>query len=106
MGFCSYETAWTGLHKLQCAPTARSFCQDGRDAVRRKERPALHKELVLAATDKEGPVPLTHTADNDAETSRLFYITCCRPFPTTASSLRFAASTQYPISRHCRIWRW
>ena len=63
----------------------------------------LHKELVLAATDKEGPVPLTHAADNDAEASRLFYMTCCRPFPPTASSLRFAASTQYPKCRHRRI---
>jgi transposase-like protein len=76
MGFGSYETAWTWLHKLRSAMVRSDseplgpFVEMDEALVGGKGGP--HKELVLAAAEKGGRVRLAHAANNDAATCRLF----------------------------------
>ena len=76
MGFGSYETAWTWLHKLRSAMVRSDseplgpFVEMDEALVGGKGGP--HKELVLAAAEKGGPVRLAHAANNDAETCKHF----------------------------------
>ena len=70
MGFGSYETAWTWLHKLRAALVRPEreplgpFVQIDEALVGGKGGP--HKELVLVAAEANGRVRLAH-ADNDDE---------------------------------------
>lgn len=76
MGFGSYETAWTWLHKLRAA-MARSdseplgpFVQTDETLVGGKGGP--HKELVLVAAEANGRVRLAHVENNDTATCGRF----------------------------------
>ena len=76
MGFGSYETAWTWLHKLRSA-MARSdseplgpFVEMDEALVGGKGGP--HKQLVLAAAEKGGRVRLAHAENNDTDTCKRF----------------------------------
>lgn len=76
MGFGSYETAWTWLHKLRAAlvrperePLGRSVQVD-EALVGGKGSP--HKELVLVAAETDGRVRLAHADNNDAKTLKTF----------------------------------
>ena len=76
LGFGSYETAWTWLHKLR-AGMVRSdsdplgpFVQLDKALVGGKGGP--HKELVLVAAEANGRVRLAHADNNDAGTCKRF----------------------------------
>lgn len=76
MGFGSYETAWTWLHKLRSA-MVRSvsepmgpFVQVDEALVGGKGGP--HKELVLVAAEANGRVRLAHAENNDTATCGRF----------------------------------
>ena len=76
MGFGSYKTAWSWLHKLRAA-MARSdseplgpFVQIDEALVGGKGGP--HKELVLVAAEANGRVRLAHADNNDATTLKQF----------------------------------
>jgi transposase-like protein len=76
MGFGSYGTAWTWLHKLRSA-LARidseplgPFVQIDEALVGGKGGP--HKELVLVAAEANGRVRLAHADNNDAGTLKQF----------------------------------
>jgi transposase-like protein/Zn ribbon nucleic-acid-binding protein len=58
MGFGSYKTAWSWLHKLRAA------------MVRSDSGP--HKELVLVAAEANGRVRLAHVENNDKDTVKRF----------------------------------
>ena len=71
MGFGSYETAWTWLHKLRASlvrpnrePLARDVQVD--EAFVGAKRAG--KSLVLVAKESHGRVRMTHAENNDAET--------------------------------------
>jgi transposase-like protein len=76
MGFGSYETAWTWLHKLRAALVRPDreplgpFVQIDEALVGGKGGP--HKELVLVATEPGGRVRLAHVENNDAGTLERF----------------------------------
>jgi transposase-like protein/Zn ribbon nucleic-acid-binding protein len=76
MGFGSYETAWTWLHKLRAAMVRSDseplgpFVQIDEALVGGKGGP--HKELVLVAAEAGGRVRLAHAANNDAATLKRF----------------------------------
>jgi hypothetical protein len=76
MGFGSYETAWTWLHKLRSAMVRSDseplgpFVQVDEALVGGKGGP--NKELVLVAAEKNGRVRLAHADNNDAETLKKF----------------------------------
>ena len=76
MGFGSYETAWTWLHKLRSAMMRSDseplgpFVEMDEALVGGKGGP--HKQLVLAATEKCGRVRLAHAENNDAATCKRF----------------------------------
>lgn len=76
MGFGSYKTAWTWLHKLRRAMVrSRSapmgpFVQVDEALVGGKGGP--HKELVLVAAEADGRVRLAHAANNDEGTCERF----------------------------------
>jgi Zn ribbon nucleic-acid-binding protein len=76
MGFGSYRTAWTWLHKLRAAlsPEGREplgpFVQVDETLVGGKGGP--HKELVLVAAELGGRVRLAHADNNDAGTLKCF----------------------------------
>jgi transposase-like protein len=76
MGFGSYETAWTWLHKLRSAMVRSDsepmgpFVEMDEALVGGKGGP--HKQLVLAAAEKGGRVRLAHAENNDAETCKRF----------------------------------
>ena len=76
MGFGSYETAWTWLHKLRAALVrpAREplgpFVQIDEALVGGKGGP--HKELVLVAAEPGGRVRLAHAHNNDEGTLKRF----------------------------------
>src|SRR5688572_25038267 len=76
MGFGSYETAWTWLHKLRAAlvRTDREplgpFVQVDEALVGGKGGP--NKELVLVAAEAGGRVRLAHADNNDAGTLKAF----------------------------------
>lgn len=76
MGFGSYETAWTWLHKLRSA-MGRSESEPLGPFVEMDEalvggRGGPHKQLVLAAAEKGGRVRLAHAENNDAVTCKRF----------------------------------
>jgi Zn ribbon nucleic-acid-binding protein len=76
MGFGSYRTAWTWLHKLRAAlaPEGREplgpFVEMDETLVGGKGGP--HKELVLVAAEAGGRVRLAHADNNDAATLKRF----------------------------------
>ena len=76
LGFGSYETAWTWLHKLRAAMVRSDseplgpFVEMDEALVGGKGGP--NKELVLAAAEKGGRVRLAHAANNDAQTCKRF----------------------------------
>ena len=76
MGFGSYETAWTWLHKLRAAlvRTDREplgpFVQVDEALVGGKGGP--NKELVLVAAEAGGRVRLAHADNNDTGTLKAF----------------------------------
>ena len=76
MGFGSYKTAWTWLHKLRAALVRPDreplgpFVQMDEALVGGKGGP--HKELVLVAAEDDGRVRLAHAENNDDDTLKLF----------------------------------
>ena len=76
MGFGSYETAWTWLHKLRAAMVRSEseplgpFVQADEALVGGKGGP--HKELVLVASEAGGRVRLAHVDNNDEGTLKRF----------------------------------
>lgn len=76
MGFGSYETAWTWLHKLRSAMVRSKseplgpFVEMDEALVGGKGGP--HKQLVLVAAERCGRVRLAHAGNNDAETCKRF----------------------------------
>ena len=76
MGFGSYRTAWTWLHKLRAAMVRSDseplgpFVQIDEALVGGKGSP--HKELVLVAAEANGRVRLAHVENNDAGTLKRF----------------------------------
>ena len=76
MGFGSYETAWTWLHKLRSA-MVRSDSEPMGPFVQLDEtlvggRGGPNKQLVLVASESGGRVRLVHADNNDAETCKRF----------------------------------
>jgi len=76
MGFGSYKTAWSWLHKLRAAMVRSDsepmgpFVQIDEALVGGKGGP--HKELVLVAAEANGRVRLAHVENNDTETCKRF----------------------------------
>lgn len=76
MGFGSYETAWTWLHKLRAAMVRSDseplgpFVQIDETLVGGKGGP--HKQLVLVAAEANGRVRLVHAENNDTVTCKSF----------------------------------
>ena len=76
MGFGSYKTAWTWLHKLRAAVVRPEreplgpFVQMDEALVGGKGGP--HKELVLVAAEVDGRVRLAHAETNDKATLKRF----------------------------------
>src|SRR5947207_5530731 len=76
MGFGSYKTAWSWLHKLRAAMVRpdreplRPFGQAAETLVGGKGSP--HKELVLVAAEANGRVRLAHADNNDEGTLKSF----------------------------------
>ncbi len=76
LGFGSYETAWTWLHKLRAALVREDreplgpFVQIDEALVGGRGSP--NKELVLVAAEPNGRVRLAHAANNDAATLKRF----------------------------------
>lgn len=76
LGFGSYETAWTWLHKLRAALVREDreplgpFVQIDEALVGGKGSP--NKELILVAAESNGRVRLAHAANNDTATCKRF----------------------------------
>ena len=76
MGFGSYETAWTWLHKLRAAMVRSDseplgpFVEMDEALVGGKGGP--HKQLVLVAAEANGRVRLSHAENNDEGTCQRF----------------------------------
>ena len=76
MGFGSYKTAWSWLHKLRAAMVRPDreplgpFVQIDEALVGGKGGP--HKELVLVAAEANGRVRLAHVENNDEGTCKRF----------------------------------
>jgi transposase-like protein len=76
MGFGSYKTAWSWLHKLRAAMVRSDseplgpFVQVDEALVGGKGGP--HKELVLVAAEANGRVRLAHVENNDKDTVKRF----------------------------------
>jgi Zn ribbon nucleic-acid-binding protein len=76
MGFGSYKTAWSWLHKLRAAMVRSDseplgpFVQLDEALVGGKGGP--HKQLVLIAAESNGRVRLAHAENNDAGTLKHF----------------------------------
>jgi transposase-like protein/Zn ribbon nucleic-acid-binding protein len=76
LGFGSYKTAWSWLHKLRAA-MVRSDSEPLGPFVQIDEalvggRGGPHKELVLVAAEANGRVRLAHVENNDKDTCKLF----------------------------------
>ena len=75
LGFGSYKTAWTWLHKIRTAMVRPEreplgpFVQMDEALVGGKGGP--HKELVLVAAEPDGRVRLAHAENNDAATLKV-----------------------------------
>ena len=88
MGFGSYETAWTWLHKIRAA-----LVRPGRDALRDDVEmdegfvggKSLGKSMVLVATETDGRVRLAHALTNDEETIKPFADANVSPDATVTS---------------------
>ena len=80
MGFGSYETAWTWLHKLRAAMVRSDseplgpFVEMDEALVGGKGGP--HKQLVLVAAEANGRVRLSHAENNDEATLKQFADDC------------------------------
>jgi transposase-like protein len=75
MGFGSYETAWTWLHKIRSAlvrPNREPLADDVQIDEAFVGAKRAGKSLVLAAKEVCGRVRLTHADNNDAETVKRF----------------------------------
>ena len=76
MGFGSYKTAWSWLHKLRAAMVRPEreplgpFVQVDETLVGGKGSP--HKELILVAAEADGRVRLAHAENNDEGTLKSF----------------------------------
>jgi Zn ribbon nucleic-acid-binding protein len=76
MGFGSYKTAWSWLHKLRAAMVRSDseplgpFVEMDEALVGGKASP--NKELVLVAVEANGRVCLAHAANNDEATLKAF----------------------------------
>jgi transposase-like protein len=76
LGFGSYETAWTWLHKLRASLVREDreplgpFVQTDEALVGGKGSP--NKELILIAVEPGGRIRLAHAPNNDADTLKLF----------------------------------
>ena len=76
MGFGSYKTAWSWLHKLRAAMVRPDreplgpFVQVDETLVGGKGSP--HKELILVAAEADGRVRLAHAENNDEGTLKSF----------------------------------
>jgi len=76
MGFGSYKTAWSWLHKLRAAMVRPDreplgpFVQIDEALVGGKGGP--HKELVLVAAEANGRVRLAHVENNDDDTLKRY----------------------------------
>jgi transposase-like protein len=76
MGFGSYKTAWSWLHKLRAAMVRSDseplgpFVQIDEALVGGKGGP--HKQLVLVAAEANGRVRLVHAENNDTATCKQF----------------------------------
>lgn len=76
LGFGSYGTAWTWLHKLRAALVREDreplgpFVQIDEALIGGKGSP--NKELILVAAERNGRVRLAHAANNDAATLKRF----------------------------------
>ena len=76
IGFGSYKTAWSWLHKLRAAMVRPDreplgpFVQVDETLVGAKRSP--HKELVLVAAEADGRVRLAHADNNDEGTLESF----------------------------------
>ena len=76
LGFGSYRTAWSWLHKLRAAMVRSDseplgpFVQIDEALVGGKGGP--HKELVLVAAEANGRVRLAHVENNDTATLKRF----------------------------------
>jgi Zn ribbon nucleic-acid-binding protein/transposase-like protein len=76
MGFGSYKTAWSWLHKLRAA-MVRSMSEPLGPFVQMDEalvggKGGPHKELVLVAFEANGRVRLAHADNNDKDTLKRF----------------------------------
>jgi Zn ribbon nucleic-acid-binding protein len=75
LGFGSYETAWTWLHKLRGAlvrPGRESLAKDVEIDEAFVLGKNMGKALVLVATETDGRVRMAHAENNDAETCKRF----------------------------------
>jgi transposase-like protein/Zn ribbon nucleic-acid-binding protein len=75
MGFGSYKTAWTWLHKLRAAlvrPNREPLAQDVQIDEAFVGAKRAGKSLVLVATETDGRVRMTQALNNDADTLRRF----------------------------------
>jgi transposase-like protein len=76
MGFGSYKTAWSWLHKLRAAMVRSDseplgpFVEVDEALVGGKGSP--HKELILVAAEANGRVRLAHVENNDKDTCKRF----------------------------------
>jgi transposase-like protein len=100
LGFGSYKTAWTWLHKLRAAMVRSDseplgpFVQIDEALVGGKGGP--HKELVLVAAEADGRVRLAHAANNDEGT--------LSASPTARSPpMRRSSPTALPVTTR-RAW--
>ena len=105
MGFGSYETAWTWLHKLRSAMVRSDseplgpFVEMDEALVGGKGGP--QKQLVLAATEKGGRVRLAHAENNDAATCKRFTdgeVATEAAVTHTRASARFTWSRRNPTA--------
>ena len=75
MGFGSYETAWTWLHKLRASlvrPNREALGDDVQIDEAFVGAKRAGKSLVLVAKESHGRVRMTHAENNDAETVKRF----------------------------------
>jgi Zn ribbon nucleic-acid-binding protein len=107
LGFGSYKTAWTWLHKLRTAMVRSDseplgpFVQIDEALVGGKGGP--HKELVLVAAEADGRVRLAHASNNDEGTLKPATIrrawasgpttNACKPRPSGAPRMPCSAAT-------------
>ena len=71
MGFGSYKTAWSWLHKLRAA-MVRSDSEPQIDEALIGGKGGPHKALVLVAAEANGRVRLAHVENNDKGTIKRF----------------------------------